>query len=469
MQVTSFQGISDTLAKGARAGILRGQLISSANKLARDIDIQMEKRQKAVRTAWDVDLDSLHSAFDSLFNAGERLPSAYDLIASAREMEHRTDALVDEVQQAISDLASIAEVGGSHSVLPYEVSKAIAGLGQRQIDPLRHTSGILQLSRHTPTAEVLARRLANWSFLRLWSLHGLVLVSIARAKPALDQDAVTRLSGDRLLIEQHIRHYRDRLRDASRLLRRSDRGTPAFLIALWSTVLDMESWIRDEGAGKVADSCAAATAAVDANAGEAVRLARDSALIYDGVRTMLALLSGARAVLRAYPLYDRKALEQFAVAGTLSVSPATLNLPRTSVAQVAETPAGETVETAAVVLETDVTVGGPAPRTVLKIGTRTGAQLTVLLPFTAADSFGVAPGIWVQVRGKVFPDGKDDLSGPVLEVRRIQRGVAAASSFFDAMVWMGRREFEYRPAQLDIIAGRRATDLTVPAELGLRR
>ena len=138
----------------------------------------------------------------------------------------------------------------------------------------------------------------------------------------------------------------------------------------------------------------------------------------------------------------------------------------TVVAQAAE---GDGVEIADIVREADIRSGGPAPRSVLLLGSPRGTQIRVFAPFEAVDAFGITTGVWIQVRGKMFPNGKDDMPGPVLQVRRIKRAEAAETSFQDALIHMGRHEFELRPGGLDIIGGRLAGSQVTLNEMGLRR
>jgi hypothetical protein len=468
MTTLTLTNLTHTLGAAARDGALRVKLIAHTESALRRQETSLRERHAAIASAWADGPGALRDAFAALFRAGERLPMLHDLIGSTLAVQRRTEAARDEVVQALDELAAIGRVDGLASVVTPELAELLA----RQPAQARlslHAAVLLGLPRHPPGRDNLERRLADWARLRLWALHGLVLLAIVEVTPQSRPDATARLAADRAAVEGRVRELRDALRAMASECQASGVVRPRDALALWAKVQGTEHWIRDTGSTVAAQASAIATAAVVAAERDALRLARDAALIYDGLRHLLGLLAGAHAVIRAYTLADEATLAAFGAIAALPVAPATLDLPRTSVAQALKGQAGEVIETAALVLAASVTAGGPAPRTVLVIGTPTGARLTVLLPFIAADSFGVTSGIWVQVRGTLFPEGKGDLQEAVLEVRRIRREAASAASAFDALIWLGRREFTLRPGQLDIIAGRCAGRPTAALELALRR
>jgi hypothetical protein len=142
-------------------------------------------------------------------------------------------------------------------------------------------------------------------------------------------------------------------------------------------------------------------------------------------------------------------------------------LPRSSLADVVNVAQGDMVEIDGLVRDAEFSVGGPSNRSVLTLG-RTNI-VHVLVPHVAADSFGITTGVWVQVRGEVFPNGKDGIAGPVVMAGRIQRQVAARESFTDALIFAGRDSFDFRPGGLDIIASRIAGNPVTLSELGRSR
>ncbi|QTF93823.1 hypothetical protein, partial [Halomonas sp. BM-2019] len=468
MTTLTLTDLTHTLATAARDGALRVKLIAHTESALRRQEASLRERHAAIASAWAEGPGALRDAFAALFRAGERLPMLHDLIGTTLAVQRRTEAARDEVVQALHELAAIGRVEGMASVVTPEMAERLA----RQPAQARlslHAAVLLGLPRRPPGRDSLERRLADWARQRLWALHGLVLLAIVEAPPQSRPDATARLAADRGAVEGRVRELRDALRALASECQASGVVRPRDALALWVRVQETEHWTRDTGSALAAQAGAVATAAVVAAERDALRLARDAALIYDGIRYLLGLLAGAHAVIRAYTLADEVALAAFGAIAALPLAPATLDLPRTSVAQALKGQAGEVIETAALVLAVSVTAGGPAPRTVLIIGTPSGAQLTVLLPFIAADSFGVTSGIWVQVRGTLFPKGKGALKGAVLEVRRIRREAASAASAFDALIWLGRREFTLRPGQLDIVAGRCAGRPSAALELALRR
>src|SRR5699024_10051689 len=131
---------------------------------------------------------------------------------------------------------------------------------------------------------------------------------------------------------------------------------------------------------------AMAAAAGAATGGEGP--ARDWAMAYDAARTLLALIAGVWAVLRAYAAHDVSGLTRAAAAAGLRKTPATLDLPRSSLASVAAADEGTAVEVGGVVTAMDTMVGGPAPRSLLTLGPEGGTQVRILVPFIAVSSFG---------------------------------------------------------------------------------
>jgi hypothetical protein len=468
MKTLTLTDLTHTLSAAARDGAMRIKLVATVASTLRAKDASLRDRNAAIASAWADGPGALRAAFDELFIACNELPKIHDLINTTLAVQRRTDAALGEVEHALQSLTAVARVDGLESVVTAETAGILAGL-PATADHSLPASVLLGLPRHPPAVQNLERRLADWSSLRLWALHGLVLLAIVAATPEYVPDSTATLASDRADVEARVRALRDSLREIASVCQQSGVVSPRDLLALWATAQNAEEWIRDTGCVSAAQASAIATAAASGSTADAERLSRDAALIYDGVRNLLGLLSGAHAAIRAYTLSDTNALSAFTAIAALPVSPATLDLPRTSIAQAVSGKPGDVIETAALVIDSSVTAGGPAPRTVLDIGTQTGARLKVLIPFIAADSFGVTPGVWVQVRGTLFPHGKSGLTGPVLEVRRIRREAASASSAFDALIWSGRSEFTLRPGQLDIVAGRRAGSLTTAAELGLRR
>jgi hypothetical protein len=253
--------------------------------------------------------------------------------------------------------------------------------------------------------------------------------------------------------------------NAARALR-SDYATPAMATAMWGAIYEFEEWLVSTGTGRLAASAAAATARVNDSDPEANRWAREVGQACEIMRIGLAFDAGMRAILLAYALHDARRLAAFAETSELPIASATLDLPRSSLADVAHAAQGDPIEIDAIVSDAEFRVGTPSNRSILALGP--SGAVRVLVPHVAVDSFGISKGVWVQVRGKAFPNGKDGIAGPVVMAGRVPWAEAARDSFMDALIFAGRNYFEVRPGGLDLVAGRVAGSRTTLNEIGMR-
>jgi hypothetical protein len=391
---------------------------------------------------------------DGLFN----LHIAYGMADAARRHAENHESLVVD---ALKEIEQVVKLDLPVSLLPPGAADAYRRAA-KGFDPRLSARARVRRSLRAPGTLAARELLGTVTSRRLWALHGLVL---AHAAAATTRNALTRAQIDALRRDgaASVRKLRDALHKQARAMSSGVVG-PAWALAIWGAVDTAETWLVEQ-APRLARALAA-TSADDADAA----VARDAAIAYDAMRQLLALASGGWAVLRAWATTDRAVLRRFADAAALKAAPAAPDLPRTPLSKLASLRTGTAVEVAATVGELDVKAGGPAPRSVLRLanGSRPAAHVSLLVPFTAVDSFGVQPGVWVQARGKLFANGKDDLEGPTVQVSRINRQDAAAASFFDHVVYEGRSEFELRPGGFDLVAGRSAGSEATLAELGLR-
>lgn len=465
MKVVTLADISERLATGQRAGEASRELADLSETVFQTVQTRVSEREAAMLQAMGPDLAPVLVTVEELIQSTDGLGNVIELVAQASGARFRAESLLDSTVDALTSLKHLADAGIPPGVFAANASDAISSAATTSVNPVLSANGILGTGVLAPSAEATRARIAGLTLIRLWSLHALVLLRTAISSPTTTVD----VQATRLDAEQQVRQLRDALRGRLAVVRQRSSADPAFSLGIAAAVLDAEEWIVGAGGEAVAESLHVATEAADAGSAQSESLSRDAAIAYDGVRQLLALLAGARRVQTAYALFDRPALERMSVASSLPLSSATLDLPRSSLGEAAGAVAGTVVEVAAMVLSSDEVVGGPAPRSVLLLGTPNGNQLTVLVPFAAVSAFGVHPGAWVQVRGEIHPDGKDGIDGPVLMVRRIRRGDAATGSITDALIWEGRHEFDLRPHGLDIVAGRRGGDPRTVDELGLSR
>jgi hypothetical protein len=420
----------------------------------------IDEQDKAIRKAIDESSAALRDEIPNLIRLTDGLFKTHTLLSIMAGVRRVSDDLREPVENMLREVELLGSLGIPADYLPSEVRDIFAS--QPDLDVELSTSNLLALADRGPSPESGRAFVAVLALRRLWALHGLVLASVAATEPSSGDTGREELRELRASAEGKVRTLRDRLYNAANDLRRRELAGPAWSTAMWLAVDDSENWIAEHAA----DMATASGAASVSSASDETR--RDVALAYDAVRTLLALAAGGWAVLRAWATEDLGALSRFAEAGKLRRTPGTADPPRSTLTQAAEAAPGTMVEVADVVIDAEITPGGPAPRTVLTIGSERGAQLIVLIPFIAADSFGIEPGIWLQARGEIFPNGKDDLPGAVLQVDRIRREEAAEVSFFDYLIFEGRRQFEFRPGGFDIVAGRLAGSDVTLAELGLR-
>jgi hypothetical protein len=397
---------------------------------------------------------SIVATTDGLFNL--------HTVCSMFDDAHRhAEALRPETLATLTEIKRVVELDLPGHLLPEDVADELEKAADSGLDPNLSSDNVLAGAVLGPEPEVERDLLSNMTRARLWSLHATVLAAIATVDPG-DQSTPLACKELRAQAEQEVRAMRDGLHDAAVSLGRRAAG-PAWAMQVWALLDRGESWLT-EHSGALA---AAAAAASPQDGRDSV--ARDASLAYEAVRNLLAEQAAGWAVLRAWATVDAATLRRFSRAATLKLGSGTADLPRASLRQAAHMPTGSEVEVASRVADAEITAGGPAPRSILTLGRPRGTQLTVLVPFIAVDSFGVVPGVWVQVRGEVFADGKDGIPGPIVLVSRIQREEAAKRSFFDFLLFEGRREFELRPGGLDLVAGRLAAQEGTLAELGLRR
>ncbi len=452
--------LEEELAIAVRAGQVRSQLAKVASQAITAIQAEIPKRESAAQQSAAVGMTEFAEALAHLRAATDGLFNVSTIISSMQAARRRSDELKTRLAETLNELQQLNALDLPSELIPHAARDGFATASGKQIGGEVTARNILASAVTGITGQHAAGLLASFTRNRLWALHGQVLASIAAAS-APGTDGPTQVKALRVELEAAMRQFRDSAQDSMKVLNRDQVAGIAWATGLWLAVETAEQAILEH----IPQMAAAAVVAQDGD--EAV--ARDWAVAYDTGRTLLALVSGGWAVLRHYASFNTDALNRASVAARLRKSPATLDLPRLSIADIAAASEGDLVEVAGVVQTMDVTVGGPTPRSVLTLGPEGGAQVHVLVPFIAVTSFGIQPGVWVQVRGEAYPLGKDGLAGPVVRVARIPRQQASGESFHDWLIWEGRSQFELRPGGWDITAGRQAGTDTTAAELGLRR
>ncbi|MEJ2660460.1 MAG: hypothetical protein P8Z73_07045 [Desulfobacteraceae bacterium] len=467
MEIMTIIDIFEDLAMGQRSGFWRKDLRRKADDFLQALFDNAKQKELETAAATQLEGEALVGGIDALYAATNALITGHDILAQLSSIDRRTHGQLPRVARAVAALREFTEIDFPAGFLPQTAAGGFEALASAEGDSEKFARLLLNLGLRVrrPSDRDLLRSLTET---RLWTMNGCVLTKIGNAAPDANAASLEAAKAFRSHAEARTRDLRDAAYAAAARLAQSQ-ADPVFFGTLWAAVDRWESWIHDEGAAALALIAAAATAAVQEDRADADRLARDAALGYDALRQGVAYDAGIRSALLAYAVDDKSTLETFAAASRLSLGAATLDLPRSSLSQAAQAADGEVVEIADIVREADIQAGGPAPRSVLLLGSPRGSQIRVFVPFSAVDAFGITSGVWIQVRGRMHPNGKDDIPGPVLQVRRIKRGEAAVTSFQDTLIHMGRREFELRPGGLDIIGGRLAGSQVTLNEMGLRR
>jgi hypothetical protein len=469
MRILSAADLEGVIAAGVRAGQLRSSFATTTDKLILAINEQLDEHDQAAQQASDDDVHQFHSALMTLVDSSDGLINAHDMIAMMGSVRALSEAMLPPVEEALGELDRLSKVGIPSHMLPDGVKDAFEDASEKALNPTFSANSLLATSVQGIQPDTAEQFLAKWTFIRLWALHGVLLSSIAAATPSTTALSLDDIRDFRSEATSRMLQFRNRMHDIANEMNTSRLAGPASTARMWVFLDEMETWLVTQAAESISSAFAAATAHRNSGGQDALRSARDAAVAYDALRTLLALDSGARAILRAHSVHDEESVRQFGLSSTLSAVSATLDLPRSTLAEAAAVAQGTVVEIAGIVTNAEYVVGGPAPRSVLTLGPPAGTQIKVFVPFMAVNSFGIVEGIWIQARGQMFPQGKDDLTGPVLQTRRIRRQAASESSFTDQLIWAGRHEFEFRPGGVDIIGGRLAGEIGTCAELGLRR
>lgn len=453
MKIGSVLDTGLDLHAAIQAGKLRFEVTTAAEDALNEVLDVVAGLESEMATAFEQGAVAIEDHGAESVVATSSLFNVCTAVGMAQRCRERAEALFADTEFALGEVRTLASLDLPTEMIPPEVQPGLAAASGGRVAPDLSTRVILASSFRLFEKATLRVLLSRITKQRLWGLHAAVLGGIAgHDGPPGGHAKQLRQDGEAL-----VRTTRDELRAAFERAVAADAATYSWAIDVWRVLTTAESWILDhrDDLGAVC----ARTSTSDR---------RDAALAYDAVRRTLSLASGAWAYLRAWSIGDLDVIDQMARAIGLGDETGTLDLPRSPLKAVGEAKEGDVLEIAATVREMEVTVGGPAPRSVLRFG-RPNASVAALVPFTAVDSFGVQPDVWVQVRGRAFPSGKDDITGPVLQVRRILAQEASLLSFADHLEWVGRSEFDLRPAGVDLVAGRLANSINTCAELGTRQ
>ncbi|GEO18534.1 hypothetical protein [Microvirga aerophila] len=465
MKITSSADILFALAEGQRIGQLRRALWQVTNKLFQEVTVQAGERLKvAERDGVSKTHSKRRTAWNGVLEATTKIIAICESVAQLQSSEAHAKRMQGEVIDIVSQVIELADAPIPDAILPEELRTQLEIVRAGDPDPERFARSLLGLNWPSNTS-AMAESIDWFNWLRLHALNSNLLSEIYAATPNLDAASDSDLHSLGSDAGSQAAALRDAALKAAKKLR-DDYASPAMASAMWGAIYEFEEWLISTGTGQLAASAAAATARVNDNKPDANRWAREVGQACEIIRIGLAFDAGMRAILLAYALHDVRRLTAFAETGELPTASATPDLPRSSLDDVAHAAEGNLVEIDAIVSDAEFRVGAPSNRSLLTMGP--SGAVRVLVPHVAVDSFGITKGVWVQVRGKAFPSGKDGIAGPVVMAGRVPWAEASRDSFMDALIFAGRNYFEVRPGGLDLVAGRVAGSRTTLNEIGMR-
>jgi hypothetical protein len=465
MKITNSADILFALAEGQRVGQLRRALWRVTNQLFDDMTNRASERLKiAERDGVSKTHSERRAAWDGVLKATTKIVAACESLAQLQTSEARAKQMQAEVVTIAAQLIELANAPLPDGIVPEDLHVQLEAILAGETNPERFAPSLLGLTWPS-SATNMAESIEWFNWLRLHALNANLLSEIYAAAPNVDAASDSDLQALGAEAASRSAALRDAALSTAHKLR-GDFATPALAATMWGAIYEFEEWLINIAADRLAACASASTARVNDNSPEATRWAREVGQAYDVIRHGLAFDAGMRAVLLDYALLDARQLTVFAETSELPTGSATLDLPRSNLADVAHATEGDVVEIAAVVSDAEFRVGPPSNRSILTLGP--SGAVRVLVPHVAVDSFGITKGVWVQVRGKAFPNGKDGIAGPVVMIGRVPWSEAAKDSFMDALILAGRHSFDVRPGGLDIVAGRVAGNRVTLNEIGMR-
>lgn len=465
MNMTTTLDVVERLFTGQWLGARKRDLLPAYLRALRDAVTAADVAATATgNRGLSNDADTRRTAWTALLEATGPAAGLTDLLAQVVGLTPQAETAKAGVIEAVKQVIDLTKRDVPDALVPPELRAPLAAVRANPPRPERAAKTMLGLDVTLPVTDS-ARSIGALTRLRLRALNALVLSDIAAATPnnaILDAAGVARVAKEA-----------DRRTDALLAATRraaTELGTRGVSVGwsaeAWAAIYAFETWLVSEGAERVASAAAAATKRAGSGVDNAERVAREVATAVDAVRHGLAYDAGLRAILLAAAVQDVRALAAIAAAAKRRLRTATADYARSTVGAVARARRGQAVEIAGMVTAVEVRVAPNNNRSVMTLGED---ALRVLVPHIAVNSFGVDAGVWVQVRGTAYPAGKDGIEGPVVMMGRIARTTAAAKSFTDALIVLGREAFDLRPGQLDLVAGRVAGSNVTLNELGMRR
>lgn len=376
-----------------------------------------------------------------IIGTSSNLVSDIELLAYIESTGSRISATQTDAARALEDARDYARHLSAQTNLPGlpELTE-VAGLTDAQISGL--VRAMSQLSVTDPAS--VARSLRNQIQARVRAHHAAIVLSAARRRGS----RFPPVGVDDTVIRQRAMTLRDAAQSAA--LKAVDADATWFASLVDAVAAYERDWVTDVG-----DPCVGLlVAASEDSATLASR--RTATMAYDAARLGLTWLAGTYELMLAWATNDTSALREWSVRAALPLTSNVLDLPRSTVSEVAagDAPTGSVVEVAGIITSVVGERDTGRVRSVLRLDD----ALTIYYPFSAVDGFGVLPGVWCQIRGKVLDESKGGYPSPVVSVRRRPLGDAARASFNEHLEYQGRAAFDRMRAGDDAIVGRRGHD-----------
>jgi len=447
VQITTIFDIAEDFRTGINLATARRSLTQALRRVE-------EKQTEQVRDAQSIFLIQAHT-FEEGFErmrevvqATDSLPDLHELLAQQTALEQRLRAHSQQALTAARAIDQLVKADLPEALVSPELAEIAAvargaptGLGLESL-----VTALLKPARKPSLARARIR-LRRLHRSRLRYLHRGLLARIAATPQSAAEGTHEAPSPT-----EFAKVGRDLRVAAKRMADEMARETllPAMILETWQALARWERWLESDGTRTLTATLACA----GGEGTDAFRWARAGAHLYDEVRRGFAYSAALREGLIAVALHDSKALGRFANASHLPLGSTQLDLSRTSLSALRSGERETLVEIDGRITRAEFQPGGPEPRSALELTDQAGARANVVVPYASIDSFGIEEGVWMQVRGRLFLEGKYDVPGPLVQVRRLEREEASHASFSDFLTWTGRHLFEMRPGGYDLVAGR---------------
>lgn len=383
-----------------------------------------------------------------------------DVLASLQSVLDRLGPRRSVGERALGELMEIAEFASQAPLLPPTFARELSEFQGRPIIAGQMDAVYVKLLRNLGIPE--KRRLVDFLLARrVQGLHAIILFGAAmrlRQGDELSSGLDTKYSE----VTGPTTKFRDSVKALAGQL---DGAGPVWGLRLLAAITEFETKYQSVIAPTVVSLLRDVSVRLRAHEDVHARLS-GAATAYDAARNGLTALAAGYRLLLAWATSQSAELRAWHAAAGFGLQIPS-DLPRTAISQIISgvVTDGTEVEVAGALTVAEFDVTSHRHRSRLTIEDATGRKIVAFVPHAAVDSFGITTGIWCQVRGKLYLDGKDGIPGPVVMVRRERLNEDAKVSFLAFLRRQGGPLFPYRRNGWDILAGRLAANATIRNEM----